>query len=88
MTIDEMISHLQLMKEKVGGEAEVAVVRINYGENDYIVPKFGVVGDFEDQDGYEYRAAFVGEIGGEEFTEKEIPHYKWKPKPIKCVKNK
>lgn len=82
MSIDEMISQLQMMKEKVGGEAKVVVVRINYGENDYIIPDFGVVGDFEDQDGYEYKAALVGEIGGEEFTEKGIPHYKWEPKPI------
>ena len=36
MTIDEMIADLQRMKNEVGGDALVAVVRLGYGENDYI----------------------------------------------------
>ena len=47
MSIDEMIKTLQSFKDKLGsGKEEVPVVRINYGENDYFVPSFGLVGDF------------------------------------------
>jgi hypothetical protein len=50
MTIDKMIQELEKMRAKIGGEHEVPVVRINYGENDYIIPDFGTIGDFVDQD--------------------------------------
>lgn len=78
MTIDKMIEALTILKEKVGGDAEVPVMA-TFGENDYIVPEYAVIGDFVDQDGDEYRCAFIGSSGGEEFTERGTPHYKWKP---------
>ena len=83
MTIDKMIQELEKMRAKIGGEHEVPVVRINYGENDYIIPDFGTIGDFVDQDGYEFKCALVGEMGGEEFTSEDVGHWKWKPKKIK-----
>lgn len=77
MTIDNMIETLQRLKERVGGEEEVPVVRINYGENDYIMPDFAVSGNFIDQDGNTFRCALVGKYGGEEFTKEGAAHYKW-----------
>ena len=79
MTIDEMINDLQRMKNEVGGDALVAVVRLGYGENDYIIPDYGITGHFEDQNQYKFRCAFVGKTGGSEFTEKGTAHYKWVP---------
>ena len=79
MTIDEMIDYLQRMKNDVGGNAEVAVVRLGYGENDYIIPDYGITGHFEDQNQYKFKCAFIGKTGGSEFTEIGTPHYKWVP---------
>ena len=84
MTIDKMIKALTVLKEKVGGDAEVPVMA-TFGENDYIVPEYAIVGNFVDQDGDEYKCAFIGETGGEELTERGIPHYKWKPSNNKVV---
>lgn len=78
MTIDKMIKALTILKEKVGGDEEVPVMA-TFGENDYIVPSYAVVGDFEDQDGNEFKCAFIGDEGGEEFSEKGTPHYEWNP---------
>lgn len=78
MTIDKMIEALTVLKEKVGGDEEVPVMS-TFGENDYIVPSYAVAGDFEDQDGNEFKCAFIGGSGGEEFTERGTPHYQWKP---------
>jgi hypothetical protein len=81
MSIDEMIETLQSFKDKLGsGKEEVPVVRINYGENDYFIPSFGLIGDFTDQDNNEFKCALIANIGGEEFTEKGTYHWKWKPK--------
>ena len=81
MTIDEMINELQKMKAKIGGNHQVPVVSM-LGENDYVIPDFGTIGDFVDQDGYEFKCALVGETGGEEFTSEDVGHWKWKPKRI------
>lgn len=78
MTIDAMIEALTILKERVGGDAEVPVMTTT-GENDYIIPSFPVAGDFEDQDGNEFKCALVGDVGGEEFTKKGTPHYEWEP---------
>ena len=82
MTIDEMIDELQKMKAKIGGEHQVPVVGL-MGENDYIVPDFGTVGKFTDQDGNEFKCALVGNTGGEEFTSVKSYHWNWKPKRVK-----
>ena len=82
MTVNQMIKELENIKDKIGGDHEVPVVRINYGENDYIIPEFATIGNFEDQDGKEYKCALIGKMGGEEFTENGIAHYKWKPSKI------
>lgn len=74
-----MIDELKAIREKIGGDHEVPVVQIDYGENDYIIPNRVITGDFVDQDGYEFKCALIGKIGGEEFSERGIPHYKWKP---------
>lgn len=79
MTIDKMIEELEAIREEIGGDHEVAIVRTNYGENDYLVPEYGIIGNFVDQDGSCFRCAFIANIGGEEFTEKGVAHYKWKP---------
>ena len=81
MTIDEMINELQKMKAKIGGNHQVPVVNM-MNENDYVIPDFGTIGDFVDQDGYEFKCALVGETGGEEFTSEDVGHWKWKPKRI------
>lgn len=84
MTIDKMLEALTALKEKVGGDAEVPVMA-TYGENDYIVPEYPVIGDLRDQDGNEFKCAFIGSMGGEELTEKGTPHYKWKPSKNRLV---
>lgn len=78
MTIDKMIEVLTKMKERVGGDQEVAVMG-TFGENDYLEPDYGVVEDMEDQDGYEFKCAFICGSGGSELTKVGVPHYKWKP---------
>lgn len=78
MTIREAIEQLQKAAKLVGEDAELAVVRVNYGENDYVAPSYVVTGSFEDQDGNEFKCAMVGEDGGEEFTKVGVPHYEWK----------
>jgi len=83
MTIGEVIAQLTAAAEQVGEDADVAVVRVDCGENDYIVPSYVVAGDFEDQDGNTFKCAIVGEDGGEEFTKCGVPHYKWQPKKDK-----
>lgn len=50
-----------------------------FGENDYIVPEYAVIGGLVDQDCDEYKCAFIGSSGGEKFTERGAPQYKWKP---------
>ena len=83
MSIDKMIESLNKMRDIVGGSQEVAVMVMNHGENDYIVPEYPIVGDFEDQDSMQFKCAFVGRAGGEEFTAKGIPHYEWDPLSFK-----
>lgn len=80
MTIDKMIDTLTVLKGKVGGDEEVPVVRIDYGENDYIIPDFAVCGNFCDQDGNEFKCALVGSEGGEEFAKTGTGHYNWNAK--------
>lgn len=80
MTVDEMISALEALKAKVGGDEKVVVVNVGFGENDYLEPSYPVVGDFRDQDGYEFKCAIVADCGGSEFTERGTPHYKWVPR--------
>ena len=79
MTIDKAIELLIKAKEQIGGNEEF-VVMSTFGENDYIKPDILVSGDLEDQDGNEFKVAFVGESGGEELTVKGTPHYRWKYK--------
>jgi hypothetical protein len=75
-----MIEELINVRNGLGtGDVEVPVVRINYGENDYIIPTKAIIGDFIDQDKQQYKCALVGKIGGEEFSQKGTPHYKWNP---------
>lgn len=79
MTIDEMLLELERMRDVVGGDKQVAVVRVGCGENDYIVPAYGIVGKFEDQDRRTFRCALIGDECGEEFTRKGVEHYEWDP---------
>lgn len=83
MTIDKMIDELEAIRCEIGGNHEVAVVGVGFGENDYLIPEYVICGDFVDQDKNEYGCAFIANAGGEEFTEKGIPHYKWNPKKFK-----
>ena len=76
-----MINELQKMKAKIGGDHQVPVVG-TMGENDYIIPDFGTVGEFTDQDGNEFKCALVGDTGGEEFTEVDVDHWNWNPERI------
>lgn len=85
MTIKEMINQLELAAEEVGADKEVVCVLAGWGENDYSIPSYVVVGDFTDQDGAEIKCAFVGDVGGSEFTRKGVPHYEWKPYEDKLV---
>lgn len=80
MTVNDMISALEALKDKVGGDEKVVVVNVGFGENDYLEPSYPVVGDFQDQDGYEFKCAIVADCGGSEFTERGTPHYKWSPR--------
>ena len=48
MKIQKMIEELTRMMEVVGKDAEVPVMRSDFGENDFVIPKFGVIGDLED----------------------------------------
>lgn len=77
MKIKKLIDQLSKMMNVVGEDAEVPVLRYGIGENDYIIPSFGVVADLEDQDGNKFKCALIGSEGGEELTKKGIPHYKW-----------
>ena len=77
MKIQKMIEELTRMMEVVGKDAEVPVMRSDFGENDFVIPKFGVIGDLEDQDGRKFKCALIGDDGGEELTRDGIPHYKW-----------
>lgn len=79
ITIDGMISALNALKEKVGGEQRIVVVSVGFGENDYMLPSYPVAGDFVDQDGEGFKCAFIASCGGSEFTRKGVPHYRWKP---------
>ena len=79
MTIDKMIAALNVLKERVGGDARIPTVLAGRGENDYIEAIYPVVGNFRDQDGETFKCAFVGHCGGEEFTRRDVPHYRWKP---------
>lgn len=85
MTIKEMISQLELAAKQVGNDKEVACVLVGWGENDYSIPSYIVVGDFTDQDGAEIKCAFVSGVGGSEFTRRGVPHYEWKPYEDKLV---
>ena len=50
MTLDKMIEELINVRNGLRtGDVEVPVVRINYGENDYIIPTKAIIGDFIDQ---------------------------------------
>lgn len=79
MTVDELIGALGAVKEKVGGDKDVVFVGVGFGENDYLEPSYPVVGDFQDQDGNEFKCAIVCGSGGSEFTMNGTPHYKWNP---------
>ena len=83
MTIDELIKQLTKARELVGCDKKIPVVRVNYGENDYILPSYVVVADIVDQDGEKYDCAIVGDSGGEELTKVGIAHYEWKPEKDK-----
>ena len=76
-----MINELQKMKAKIGGDHQVPVVNM-MNENDYVIPDFGTVGKFVDQDGNEFNCALVGDQDGREFTKYNVGHWKWKPKRI------
>ena len=80
MKLEKMIEELTKMMEIVGKDAEVPVMMFNYGENDYIIPKFGVIANLEDRDGKKFKCALIGEDGGEELTKEGIPYYKWQCK--------
>lgn len=70
MTIDKMIDDLVQIRDEIGGDHEVAVVRIGCGENDYIIPDYGICGNFTDQNGNNFKCAFLGKTGGSKFVEK------------------
>ena len=74
-----MIKCLSKMKEKIGGEAEVPFMISWSGENDYAIPDYPVICDISDQNGTEYKCAFICGEGGTELGEKEKPFYEWKP---------
>lgn len=78
MTIQEIIETLKDMGDQVGYDQEVPVM-LTFGENDYIVPSFGIVADLRDQDGREFKCALIGGEGGSELTKKGIFHWNWKP---------
>lgn len=80
MKIKKMIEELEKVRAIVGDDAEVPVMRSDFGENDFVIPDYAVVADLEDQDGNEFKCALIGEVGGEELTKKGTPHYKWNSK--------
>lgn len=80
MTIDQAIEELKKARDKVGGNAKLAVMRADYGENDYIIPSFAVTADLEDQDGRKFKCALIGTNGGEELTKVGVAHHEWKYK--------
>lgn len=82
MTIKKMIEELEKMAEEVGDDAEVPVMT-TYGENDYVIPKYGVIAELEDQDGNTFKCALIGSEGGSELSEQGIAHYKWNPSKSK-----
>lgn len=82
MKIDELIERLNLLKDKVGGDKEIVFVNCE-GENDVFTPDYPVIGDFHDCDNTEYKCAIMISMIGDEFTNRDIPHYKWNPKEDK-----
>ena len=85
MTVDQMIAALKAIKDKVGGDERIPIVLVGCGENDYIEASYPVVGDFCDQYGETFKCALVGDCGGEEFTRKDVPHYRWEPEEDKML---
>lgn len=71
MTIDKMMDELLAIRDEIGGDHEVAVViNNNHGENDYFIPKYGMIDNVNDLNGNTFKCVFVSEKVGEEQNDK------------------